>query len=394
MSNTVSQENIFSQGAALKDISVSINGYNISQDDLAALDFGHNFDNILINGTLLIKDSYNLYSITDFDVESKITISIVDKFDTSLTRMFNISSVNVESWDNRFRYLKFTFIDSLSYVLGNTYISKSFYDTPVNAFFEILSALDMFETYFKPTNMEFEIYDPMSDNNEKVNIVIPQDRSILDYFTYLFHIYGYRMWQDNHKLYVGRIDFTYNLNILKLEDDKEITFTNDVTNFDYQFAIYDYRILYNQFLQLNMQKPQELNFKFENGKTINPSTINFSDMYESLSSGKQNLDNSIITIGEKYTRQPMLDIYNQKLNVENIFLKNNQLEIVVQGAFKYNYVGGWVNVELKGNITDIDSTLDGDLYHSGYYLIYGLQEKIVTDKHITKIKLIRMNNKI
>jgi hypothetical protein len=387
MAASFASDKIFSPDSALKSLKIYLNDVLILNEDIVTFDYQYIFDKTQITGTFLFKDSYSLYNKTSFDESMQISVTATDKFDVSVTKYYNVTSVNVESWENRFRYLKLTFIDSFTYTLMNTYISRSFFSTPVKVFNSMITYLGL-DKYISNNNIKLNIVDSSAD----MSIVIPGDRSLYDYFRILFYKNGYRFWQDDNSINLLQNDITIS-NVLQNTDlNEDLIFTNAVDNYSYAFTIFDYRILYNQFLHINVSRPDEINYKFDYGKGLIDNTLNLSDLYNLISTGKQDLSKSNITIGAKLTQQPMINVYNHKLDIENIFLKNVQLEIVVKGNFKYSYLGKWVKIDLKGNSFDTQNSIEGDEFHSGLYFVYEVQDKFIVDKFIQKLTLIRFNN--
>jgi len=390
MSNTISTDRIFSQESTLRNIKIYIDDIFISEEDVVSIDFENTFNVVSIIGKIIIKDSINIYRLIDLNESTKIKLDIIDNFGKIINRYFNITSVNIESWNADFRYLRLTFIDSLSFMLSTSYISKSFYDTPVNAILQIFDYLGVEKNILTPNNLLLLV----KDDNDKVNFIVPSDRSVLEFFMYLFRNYGCRFWQTIDGVIIGRYLFnnlqerTESLN----GTDTIIKYTNNTSNHQNPFMIYDYRILTNQTLELNTKNPSQFNFNSFDGKMFDVTSIKLSDFYDGLALGNQDLSNISFTFGEKYTNTTSPSIYNQLLTIEDAYFKNTQLEIIVKGNFTANPLGHVVLVDLKGNPTIVQSDISGDTTYSGKYFVYRAQEKIIGDKHISKLTLVRMNN--
>jgi hypothetical protein len=390
MSNTISTDRIFSQESTLRNIKIYIDDIFISEEDVVSIDFENTFNVVSIIGKIIIKDSINIYRLIDLNESTKIKLDIIDNFGKIINRYFNITSVNIESWNADFRYLRLTFIDSLSFMLSTSYISKSFYDTPVNAILQIFDYLGVEKNILTPNNLLLLV----KDDNDKVNFIVPSDRSVLEFFMYLFRNYGCRFWQTIDGVIIGRYLFnnlqerTESLN----GTDTIIKYTNNTSNHQNPFMIYDYRILTNQTLELNTKNPSQFNFNSFDGKMFDVTSIKLSDLYDGLALGNQDLSNISFTFGEKYTNTTSPSIYNQLLTIEDVYFKNTQLEIIVKGNFTANPLGHVVLVDLKGNPTIVQSDISGDTTYSGKYFVYRAQEKIIGDKHISKLTLVRMNN--
>jgi len=390
MSNTISTDRIFSQESTLRNIKIYIDDIFISEEDVVSIDFENTFNVVSIIGKIIIKDSINIYRLIDLNESTKIKLDIIDNFGKIINRYFNITSVNIESWNADFRYLRLTFIDSLSFMLSTSYISKSFYDTPVNAILQIFDYLGVEKNILTPNNLLLLV----KDDNDKVNFIVPSDRSVLEFFMYLFRNYGCRFWQTIDGVIIGRYLFnnlqerTESLN----GTDTIIKYTNNTSNHQNPFMIYDYRILTNQTLELNTKNPSQFNFNSFDGKMFDVTSIKLSDLYDGLALGNQDLSNISFTFGEKYTNTTSPSIYNQLLTIEDAYFKNTQLEIIVKGNFTANPLGHVVLVDLKGNPTIVQSDISGDTTYSGKYFVYRAQEKIIGDKHISKLTLVRMNN--
>lgn len=391
MSNTISPERIFSPQSKLQHLSVYINDALINEEDVMSIEFEDTFDSIFIMGKMIIKDTIRIYNLMDLNESAVIKINIIDNYGKNFIKFFNITSVNVESVNTNFRLLKITFIDSLSFLLSTTYISKSFYDTPQNIVTSIFSYLKLEETSLKPNNLKLNL---TATNEEKINIIANNDRSVLDFLVYMFKNHGYRFWQSMEKVNVEKkfiIDSPEKTFVIN-SSDKILTYTNNTPYDEHPFIIYDYRILTNQSLDLNNNNPAISNYQSKNGKSFDLTSVNLTDFYDSLALGKQDLKNLCLTKGVKYTTNTTQTVYTQKNDLEDAYFKNVQLEIAVKGNFTAFPLGYIVNVDLKGDAVVRGSEIEGDKTFSGKYFVYRIQEKIIGDKHISKITLVRMNN--
>jgi hypothetical protein len=370
---------------------VYINDALINEEDVISIEFEDTFDFIYIMGKMIIKDTLRIYNLMDLNESVVIKINIIDNYGKNFIKFFNITSINVESVNTNFRLLKITFIDSLSFLLSTTYISKSFYDTPQNIVTTIFSYLKLEETSLKLNKLKLNL---SATNEEKINIITNNDRSVLDFLVYMFKNYGYRFWQSMERVNVEKkfiIDSPEKTFVVN-SSDKILTYTNNTAYDEHPFMIYDYRILTNQTLDLNNNNPAISNYQSKNGKSFDLTSINLIDFYDSLILGKQDLKNLCLTKGVKYTTNTTQTIYTQKNDLEDSYFKNVQLEIVVKGNFTAFPLGYIVNVDLKGDAIVQGSEIEGDKMFSGKYFVYRIQEKIIGDKHISKLTLVRMNN--
>jgi len=394
MSNTIGIERIFSPESTLRHINIYIDDILISEEDVVSIDFENTFDVLSIIGKIIIKDSINIYALIDLNQSSKIKLDIIDNFGKSIIRYFNITSINIESWDADFRYLRLTFIDPLSFMLSSTYISKSFHDTPINAISQIFDYLEVEENILTPNNLLLLVKDDSLDDGELIDFIVPNDRSVLEFFVYLFRNYGYRFWQTIDSVIIGRYIFNDLPEKTEMVNgiDTIIKYTNNTANYQNPFMIYDFRILTNQTLQIGNKTPSQFNFNSFDGKKFDITNIKLSDFYDGFELGNQDLSGMEFTIGEKYTNTTSPSIYNQLLTIEDTYFKNTQIEIVVRGNFTVYPLGHLVEVDLKGTPINIESDISGDITFSGLYFVYRSQDKIIGDKHISKLVLIRMNN--
>lgn len=380
----MSFEKILNNTAVLGILAVKIDDFEVPIDEITTIEIKQDLFNFGISGKILIKDSFDINNsgLLLFNAENKISISMTDIIKGKFYRTFRVTEVKSNPANERFKVVELSFVDEITYLLKNTYLSKSFNATPVKAFQECLTYIGI-DTILKSNNMTYDII----DESEIEQFVVPQNANILDFFIWIFKQYNIRIWQDRYKLYIKSV-IPSKIPIQQI-DGTDITYSNHVLNNEYLFKIHDYEHTANKILKINTKKPITKTYRFSGNKEIISKTINLSDVETELKLSNSNISLLQHTNGEKYSDQSTYTTGNQSYDIFNNYMQMNQLEIVIPGALKYSNIVNVVNIKLKGNAIYAKSQMEGDILASGRYFVIGVSDRIIGDKIIQKLKLVR-----
>jgi hypothetical protein len=383
-------ENIFTETTVLSLYTVYINDQELLDEDVLSFEIMFDFRKSFIEGTLIIKDSFGIAELDIFDGKTTVKIKATDVYGEIFTRIFRITNVSNDEYSGRFKSYVLTVVDELFYKLATTYLSKSFSTDPVTALNEYLTELKL-DTYLTDNNItkSFEAI------TEQYNFIVPQDRSIHEFFLYELKNNGYRFWQDRNSINIKNVTFK-DLKYIQVENELNILtnvlYSNNTDNGLYGFKIHDFKMNYNNILNSNIEQPVIQHQVFDIAKkSIDTTTKNLSDVYTDMKLNNKDMSSLQHTTGARYDVDVGVYIGKQKLNVENIYFNNNKLEIVVPGNFKYNNVGMLVDVILKGNPTMQVQGIEGDTFHSGKYFVSKMSDRFIGDKLIQKLVLNRID---
>lgn len=394
-------EEIFTQITTLKKLDIKINGYVVLPEDAVSFDIKWSFEHFGVTGTLVFKDSYDLFSSGAMGSFSLIDIYAQDIYSTFFKRTFKVIGENSKSYNGRFKLVKLDFIDQAFFKMRQTYKSKGFVNkTYTEALNEYLKQYDIDKLL-----LDNKITKDFDDTLIKRSFTIPANMSMYDFFMKSIHNEGYRFYQERDKAYIKKIDFN-KLELAKIEKE-DLEYSNNVSNNEYGFKIHDHDIISNPVMQSNDEKPVVTHMSYDPSlKSINKTTNNLSNVYNTMELNKKEppdkpkianapqettVATAQQTTGSKFVTDFDVNANKQKVEVENTFIKNNGIVIVVPGNYKYNKIGQLVKVTLKGNPMITDSSIEGDVSNSGKYFVAGVHDRYIGDKLIQKLTLYRVD---
>lgn len=205
--------------------------------------------------------------------------------------------------------------------------------------------------------------------------------SLYDYMLFEMKKNNIRYYYRRNEVFIG--DFSL-LDATLIDD----LYTNNTDNDMYAYKIHDFTLDYNSTLKNNLDRPNEQNIKFDKNKIENYTSINESDVKNDVSLNDLSFD-IIKTNGKKLSFQQRTNTSYSNYELENVLLQNNVFKIVVPGNYSNNDIGNRINIVLKGNPTITDTSLEGDIFHSGEYVISNIQETYIGDKMIQRLTLNR-----
>ena len=134
----MSTEQIFNTSTVLKFLEVKIDDVIIHQDEIISLEFKQDFFDFGIFGSMKIKDSFDLTNngLVEFNASNKIVVSITDFSGEKSKRTYRIIKTKPGPAADRFKVLDFYFVDEITFILKNSYLSKGFAAKPIDALVE------------------------------------------------------------------------------------------------------------------------------------------------------------------------------------------------------------------------------------------------------------------
>lgn len=367
---------IFNNATILKKFTINVGGIELSKEDIINLSIEYSLFNSFVKGSLSFKDSFQLSDLNIWNTSTLIEIYAVDLFDNVFERRFICTNVSNDNYNERFKQYSISFMDELSFNLMNTYISKGFTENMITSFQQCIEKLidhDVIEQW------------PITFNSDtvstKTTFCIPGNMSLYDFYLYQFRKENIRFYYKRNNVFVEKIDFS------SLETNEDL-YTNNTDNDSYAYKIHDFSVSYNNTIDANNIRPEEENIKFDINKIENTISTNLNDVKNNVSFNNISFD-IIKTNGKKLSYQEITDISSSTYDLEELLLHNNTLQIVVPGNFLSNDIGRKVNVVLKGNPMITSTSLEGDTFHSGVYLITNIKEAYLGDKMIQRLTLSR-----
>lgn len=386
---STSFEKIFTNTTILQSYVVYLNNQELLEEDILSFELAFNFDKPYVEGNIMLKDSFGLADLDYFDGTTTFKVYASDMYGEIFSRVFRITSIAFEEYNERFQSFRFGLIDEFYYTLANTYISKSFSKTdPTAAFQEYLTELNL-DTYLSDNKVEKNF-----EETSAYSFVVPQDRSAYEFFSYEFRQNGLRFYQDRYTVNIKKVDFNA-LEFIQVDYARgtdHLKFSNNTENNEYGWKIHDWKLIYNDILTANLKRPiQEHQMYDITKKAIDNTTNNLKEVYGTMQQSDKDFSTLQHTNGAKYVTDADIYIDKQKVQIEDLYNKNTTLEIVVPGNYKYNRVGMLVDVVLKGNPYMNDSALLGDKVHSGVYMVAKITDRYIGNKLLQKVVLNRID---
>lgn len=296
-----------------------------------------------------------------------------------------ISEIKDDESNNKGHQIKM--IDSVSYLLKNTFFSKGYIATTfsnvVEDIFEIFKIKDML-----PKTAEIIIN---KTKETKTNFVIPGNMNLYDFLMYQCNQEGCILYQDKSGIYMKNINDLFVKNLNKIEVEK--TFKQDDPDPAYQFKINDLTSEFNSCFE-NLHYPKTITYVYDpKNKKILPKQQNFNEIYENINFTKssekyiQNTSGTYYDVGEVNLSDNSL-IKKTYLN----YLKNNTLDIILAGSISGNILLELRDVNILGSTKTNDGYTKGNETLNGSYLVLSISDKIINNKYIQNIILGRVNN--
>lgn len=377
-------EKVFNNSTILKEFSVHIDGVEFPAEDVISIEITQSFYNFQMKGMMKISDTYDVNSRVTLNGENKLSLTFKDFSGVTFNKSFVIVGVQNTQHEERFNVLDLALQDEISYILENSYISKGFSDTPVNAFKEYLTHLGI-DDLIASAEMTYKI----TDTSAVRDFTVPQNVSVLEFFTSIFREENIRLWQDRSSLYVSEVK----PNAIPPQEfnGETVVFTNHTLNNEYLFKIHEFVDMKYPVQELNHKSPRSRNFRYNYNKEIIDTTKNLPELFPDLKLNTVDTSNLQQTQGEKFLTQSFFTTDNQDYDLFNTFMGTSTFSIVVPGVFEVNNVGKVIEIEMKGNNIYSETQLSGDIVASGKYFITLVQDKIIGGKYINKLKINRVD---
>lgn len=381
----MSIDKIFNNSTILKGCIIYVDDVEIIVDDIIAFKFNHSLYELGMTGSIKFTDSFDIANkLVNFNGTNKIKFRITDFLGTDFNKEFVIIGVMDTGVGERFKTIDLFFRDEISYKLSNTYLSKSFTDTPINSFKKYLTHLGI-DDIIKSTNLAYDIVDTSTSDT----FVVPQNISVLEYFTEIFNSENIRIWLDRNQLHIKEL-IPSELTPLTYQNSK-VVYTNNTLNNDYVFKIHEYKMDKFMVQNLNQNRPIQRNFRYEFNKEIIDDTKNLKDVFADLKLNDLDVSDLQQTIGEQYNSQVAYATKLHEFSLAETYLNNNIISIVIPGNFENTNVGSVVEIDLRGNIGFEESQLNGDVVNNGKYIITNTQDLLAGSKYTSKLTLKRLD---
>jgi len=385
----MSFEKILNGTSILKNQKIMLDSMELISDDVLSMSFKQSFFDFGIVGSLKIKDTFdfNNNKLIELNGNNQLVVSLTDFLGNKSKRTYRIIDTIITPIQERFKVYEFLFVDEITFKLSNTYMSKSFNETPVKAFQQYLTELKI-DDLVTTDNMKYDIV----DTSKKDTFVVPQNESILDFFISRFKLENIRLYQDRYGIHIKEI-VPSSLTVLKDKNDKDILYSNNTTNNEYVYKIHDFDEHKNSTAVTNSEKPLSTFFRHSTDKTVQNKTIDLVSEIDNFKLNTLDATKMQLTTGTRYETQSTTSTQNQTYELFDAYMNNNSISIAVNSDLLSSNICNVANLDFRGNISSADSSNKGDIMSSGKYFISAVSDRIIGDKLIHKIDVIRLDAK-
>lgn len=330
-----------------------------------------------IIGYIIIRDTLDLTAYTDLN-KAKIEIFFTDVFDNHNHTIFNITNFKEEAGSTK--TLSIQLQDSISYILENTFISRSFNKkTKVQVLSDFITELKINDIIKQQkSKLSFD------GDGRKTPFTIGRKENLLKAFQRLFNTAGFIMYQDREGFKVRKRS-----NILpsKLEIEKDI-FKDGEQNNLYKNKIFDCEVVL-----LDKEQANKIGFEKSYGFDHKSKTMVEYNNNNYLSEVGTNKDDRDFrdTTGTKVSYRNAVEEDGYKSDVQEEMLKMSQMIISVVGLVERD-INKVIEVVLQGNKSYADGEINGNVPTSGKYLVYSIIDKYFSGKYIQQLRLCRSDN--
>jgi hypothetical protein len=359
-----------------KILTITINDIEIQPNYISDLsvDWSGQFR---IYGYVTINDHYDIVNTMLKEPGQRMKIKIIDNYDDVFIREFVITNSG-EVKEQDFKTVQLRFQDTISYVLQNTFIAKSYEETTL---------VDVLNDY-----LELEAKTSMDEYNLKVlskttrtlkNFVVPLHIDFLTFIENEFKREGVFFYQTRKYLVIGDDD------IPEMFRSDDLPYVQVGKTDWYGFKMLEYKLQFNNIRKtMNLQKSNMLVFDPET-KSIVSYDKSLTDFMENMNTGGE-VKNSQLTNGAQHkTKSTLIDTQEyQHLD----YKYNTEMNIIVPGNLKYSLLWKQVIVKVSGSQVSIETRESGDVALSGEYQISRVEDKfLVGQKFVQRLTLRRIN---
>lgn len=384
----MSLEKILTPVTILQYLEIKLDDFKILLDDVISLEIKYDITSLRVLGSIKFRDSFDMTStgLVKLNNNNKITISMKDNGETKSFRTFRLTRADAITVNERIKIYDCSIQDEISFILENTYNAQSFSATVASKAKEFLSSSAIQKVM---TSDKLSLV--VNDTGEVRTLTIPQNENILDFLSYQLRKDNIRMYQDRTTIYIQEVKPSAITPLKDPTDGSVLTFTNDTKKNEYLFKIHDFQDFKNPTALSNKVAPIVVVNSNTSPKGISQVTISLPEFFNDLKLNDMELANIQLTSGTRTETSEELAVGWQKARLFDVFIRNQQMFIVVPGTLKYSNVGTVVNTVFKGGVGGNDTALEGDTQTSGKYLVLGVSDRFLGDKLIQRLHLGRLD---
>lgn len=371
---------IFHEYSNLSYLKLTVDDYEILNGDIMSIQIDQSFKVGGLVAKIEFKDTFDIFnnSVTTLNNDNVVKISFKDFSETPSIRTFRIKDISHRKYNERFRVVSLTLIDSVTMKLSQTHIDKYIKGDTALGIQTLIQ-----EICGDEISADLLTFDA-AGNSESLNgnMLCNSSQNCLEFIRTKLSKYNLRFFQTRNGLHIKELKPS---EIIPQEHE----FTDKAMNNKYIYKIHDRE----QFTSNNITTPKTTNYRIT-GKTINTSTKNFDDVKSDM---VMNVNNSVDTSklqgsSSKMTAQSSLTEGQQKMKLFDSFIASNRMQIAVTGTVEGGNIDTVIDVMFNGLVGFSDLTTEGDTMNSGKYYVVGVSDLFIGMKYIQRFTLARAEN--
>jgi hypothetical protein len=381
------KQGLFDASSDLKLVKVFIDDNEVLNENMQDIEIHWNFNKFEVQATMMIVDNANVMNLfTDFK-EKKVKLQVTDLSDVNFEREFHIMQIKTTKLsDDNIRVLNINLIDTVSYILKNTFYSKGYSGIKLSAVIEDIFSIFKIDSAYDTSKIKRN-FEPTNTTYEK--LVIPGDRSLYDFFDYQLNQEGFIWFQQKNSYEIKHISSVYPS---ASETKPERNFSQDVENPKYLYKILDVTTDFNNTYD-NLRVPIKSTWVYDPlNKKIIENKSNLADLYDDMN---MSLSKELYIQNTDGVQQSYDEVNSgvDMLSKETFFnyIQNTTLELFVPGVMD-NVLFERRGVKIIGSTLHSEEIKSGDEILNGDYLVLSIHDKIAGTKMIQKINVGRVNN--
>jgi hypothetical protein len=354
----------------IDNLKISINNINIRKQTISDLQINFGKNNV---GKLTFLDYENIAELVPLTFSS-IYIQYNDFFKNEYKQSFICTKTDATRYKDGSIKITVYFENSDTYLLKNTYISKTFSNKTI---------IEMLDIIFQEIGIKC-VFAKHENDYVHENFVFPKNISLWDFLNKFLHKEGYSYFHDRISLKILSRKYLETYDIPK--DKYEFNFKYDTDKPHYN--ILEYQGCISNSGKMNSIPVMNKNIKSENlGYTFNFEGISNAIEVNKMNSGYAGMGNNVQikdfypSIGVK--ESDILENYFAMGDIENDYrdkvLENSKLNIVVQGV-----IGEMLFHRIKVNIGKSKNISfdNNDQVYSQEYIVTEVIDKIISGVYV------------
>lgn len=373
----MSDTKIFHDYSNLSFLKVTVDEYELLVGDVMSVQIDQSLKVGGLVGVIEFKDTFDIFNNneTTLNNENVVTVSFRDFSGDASIRTYRITNITHRKYDERFRIVRLSLLDEITFILSNTY--TDFYYNGDCA----TGAKNLIESLVSDVISSNRLSISSVGNTESASstLLCNSTRSVLDSLMIKLSTYNLRIFQSRDSILIKEI-------VPSALTPFENVFTDKTHNNKYIYKIFDRE----QSTVNNIDAPKTINYRVD-GKTINTDTKNLEDVASDLTiNSNANPTTNLQSSTSKKIVQTTHAQGIQKMKLFDKFMATNRMQIAVVGTILGGKIDSVISCLFNGVVGFSDITIEGDSMNSGNYYVSGVSDLFIGQKYIQRLTVSRV----